>query len=138
MNVGAILAGFCGTFLAIKIQREASYHREPGGDNKTSLSHFTASLLVLVLATVWTSVFGVVLPLSVLGGSRMSISPGLVTGGVFGGLVLLATYFVLELIHYKVFKIIEKDGKDQKAWKQETPYVVIGFLFAATCVWYFL
>lgn len=35
LQAGAILAGFCGTFLAFRIQREASYYRQPVADFDT-------------------------------------------------------------------------------------------------------
>ena len=60
ISAGAILSGFCGTFLAFRIQREAGYHRQPsasqeranGSDSFIGLTHFTSSLLLLILATL--------------------------------------------------------------------------------------
>src|SRR5271170_1588768 len=90
LNVGAILAGFCATFLSFRIQREAGYYRAPDGKGKdtfSNLSHFTASLLLLSLATLWTAVCGIVFPLLALVCSGPWISPRLIVGGLVGGLL---------------------------------------------------
>ncbi|MGA2771236.1 MAG: hypothetical protein ABSG26_10520 [Bryobacteraceae bacterium] len=129
LNVGAILAGFCATFLSFRIQREAGYYRHG------NRSHFTASLLLLLLATLCTAVCGIVLPLLALVGSGPWISPGLIVGGVIGGLLLLAAYFVTELRHYDVFKVSLKN--DRAEWKREWPLVAVGVICAAFCFWYF-
>jgi hypothetical protein len=137
LNVGAILAGFCATFLSFRIQREAGYFRSPDGKGKdtfSDLSHFTASLLLLLLATVCTAVCGIVLPLLALVGSGPWISPGLIVGGVIGGLLLLAAYFVSELRHYNVFKFLKNDPAE---WRREWPLVAVGVIGAALCFWYF-
>jgi drug/metabolite transporter (DMT)-like permease len=132
LNVGAILAGFCATFLSFRIQREAGYYRSPDGSGKNR-SHFTASLLLLLLATLCTAVCGIVLPLLALIGSGPRISPRLIVGGVIGGLLLLAAYFVTELRHYDVFKILKNDLAE---WKRELPLVAVGVIGAAFCFWY--
>ncbi len=137
LNVGAILAGFCATFLSFRIQREAGYYRSPDGSGKdtfSNLSHFTASLLLLLLATLCTAVCGIVLPLLALVGSGPWISPRLIVGGVIGGLLLLAAYFVTELRHYDVFKFLKNDPAE---WKREWPLVAVGVIGAAFCFWYF-
>jgi drug/metabolite transporter (DMT)-like permease len=137
LTVGAILAGFCGTFLSFRIQREAGYYRSPdckGKDAFSNLSHFTASLLLLLLATLCTAVCGIVLPLLALVGSGLRISPGLIVGGVIGGLLLLAAYFVTELCHYDVFKFLRDDPAE---WKREWPLVAAGVFGTAFCFWYF-
>lgn len=137
LNVGAILAGFCATFLSFRIQREAGYYRSPDGKGKdtfSNLSHFTASLLLLLLATLWSAVCGIVFPLLALAGSVPWISPGLIVGGVIGGLLLLAAYFVTELLHYDVFKFLKNDPAE---WKREWPLVAVGVIGAAWCLWHF-
>jgi hypothetical protein len=133
LNVGAILAGFCATFLSFRIQREAGYYRSPDGKGN-NLSHFTASLALLLLATLCTAVCGIVLPLLALVGSGPCISRGLIVGGVLGGLLLLAAYFVTELRHYDVFKFLQNDRAE---WKREGPFVAVGVICAAFCFWYF-
>jgi hypothetical protein len=78
LTTGAILAGFCGTFLSFRIQREAAYYRQPGdkGEAKDE-THFTVSLALLLLTTICTAVFGIVFPLLALSGSGLSMRPGL-------------------------------------------------------------
>jgi hypothetical protein len=137
LNAGAILAGFCATFLAFRIQREAGYYRSPDGKGKdtfSNLSHFTASLLLLLLATLCTAVCGIVFPLLALVGSTPWISPHLIVGGLVGGLVLLAAYFATELRHYDVFKFLRNDPAE---WKREWPLVAFGVIGAAFFFWYF-
>ncbi len=133
LNAGAILAGFCATFLSFRIQREAGYYRSSDGSGK-DLSHFTASLLLLLLATIWTVICGIVLPLLALVGMGSSISPRLIVGGVIGGLLLLGAYFVTELCHYHVFKFLKNDPAE---WKREWPLAAVGVSGAAFCFWYF-
>ena len=66
LTAGAILSGFCGTFLAFRIQREAAYYRQPavdyhgnkGKDVYIGLTHFTSAFLLLALATVCSVTFG--------------------------------------------------------------------------------
>lgn len=63
LSAGAILAGFCGTFLAFRIQREANYYRQPALDFATGeardvpigLTHFTSGLLLLGIASICTA-----------------------------------------------------------------------------------
>ena len=51
LNAGAILTGFCGTFLVFRIEREAGFFRAPGWNDKDkraivleyNLQHFTWS-----------------------------------------------------------------------------------------------
>jgi hypothetical protein len=88
-----------------------------------------------LLATLYTAVCGIVFPLLALVGSAPWISPGLIVGGVIGGLLLLAAYFVTELRHYDVFKVSLKN--DPAEWKREWPLVAAGVICAAFCFWYF-
>ena len=72
LTAGAILSGFCGTFLAFRIQSEANYYRQPAlsfergeaRDISIDLTHFTSAFLLLILATLCAVIFGFVLPLS--------------------------------------------------------------------------
>ena len=55
LSAGAILSGFCGTFLTFRVQREANYYRQifidPSSkepeDIYVGMSHFPASLTLL-------------------------------------------------------------------------------------------
>ena len=52
LSAGAILTGFCGTFLSFRLQREANYYRQVALDFETreardvfvDLTHFTATV----------------------------------------------------------------------------------------------
>jgi hypothetical protein len=132
VGAGAILMGFCGTFLAFRIQREAGYHRSPatdrGKDTYFGLTQFTSSLLLLLVATAGSMTFGFVLPLFELSGIfPTDLNPKLVVGGLTATCMLIAGYFVDELVHYYVFKFIKSDRKE---WKREGPVVVATLLLA--------
>jgi hypothetical protein len=74
LSAGAILTGFCGTFLSFRIQREANYCRQPVLDFQSGtakdvcigLSHFSSSFLLLILASLLAVAFGFVSPLLAL------------------------------------------------------------------------
>ncbi|MBX9660401.1 MAG: hypothetical protein K2X00_17725 [Nitrospiraceae bacterium] len=91
------------------------------------LTHFTASLFLLLMATVWTIAFGVVVPLLELGGVGNHASPGLVVGGIIGGLLLLGSYFLCELVHYRIFRFLKSDRDE---WRREWWIVALGLLAA--------
>jgi hypothetical protein len=138
LSAGAILAGFCGTFLAFRIQREANYYRQPALDFDTGrardvyvgLTHFTSGFLLLGMASICTCVFGVVFPLLVLAGSDWFLDHTRVAvAGVVGGLVLLVAYFVNELIHYRVLS--SRLVGDAREWGREWIVVVLGIAVAA-------
>ena len=144
LSAGAILSGFCGTFLAFRIQREASYYRQPavdfhegmGKDIFIGLTHFSSAFLLLVLATVCSGTFGFVFPLLALYGSQWFAShAGLVVGGIIASLLLIAAYFVGELIHYRI--ISSRLAHDASEWKREWWVVAIGILAAIACIVYF-
>lgn len=144
LSAGAILSGFCGTFLAFRIQREASYYRQPvvdfheemGKDIFIGRTHFSSAFLLLVLATVCSGTFGFVFPLLSLYGLRWFASQaGLVVGGVIASLVLLAAYFVDELIHYQI--VSGRLAHDASEWKREWWVVAIGIVAAIACIVYF-
>jgi hypothetical protein len=144
LSAGAILSGFCGTFLAFRIQREAAYYRQAvadyhegkGKDVYLGLTHFTSAFLLLVLATACAAVFGVVLPLLALGGSASVVGRhGLVIGGIFAALLLLAAYFIDELLHYGI--ISGRLAHDAAEWKREWWLVGFGIVSSAVVVIYF-
>jgi hypothetical protein len=132
LAAGAILTGFCGSFLAFRIQREASYHRQPAVDFNTGkakdivlgLSHFSSSFLMLILASLVTTVAGLVLPLLKMAGiAEKLITPGLVAGGLIAGLILVCGYFCVELVHYRV--ISNRLLYDTSEWGVERKWVLI-------------
>jgi hypothetical protein len=146
LAAGAILTGFCGTFLSFRIQREAEYHRKPSSqpDSKAgraahvSLSHFSASFLILISASVITMIFGTALPLLGLsGGASKWITIKLITAGLFAGLALIVGYFAVELVHYDIR--FNKLRSDQEEWKREIPIAIVSFslaliFFVVVCV----
>lgn len=134
ISAGAILTGFCGTFLTFRIQREASYYREPStdqsGDSYTGRSHFTSSLLLLMVAAICSVTFGFIIPLLALSGfSWASERPKLVAGGLAATSILVIGYFIDELVHYQAFSHRLENNKLE--WKREAPVVVIVLFVAA-------
>ena len=127
LSAGAILSGFCGTFLTFRLQREASYyrqvaldfHRREARDVFVGLTHFTSALLLLVLATVCAATFGFIFPLLALDGSNwFAARSGYVVGGMIGSLILLFAYFADELVHYRI--ITGRLAQDASEWKNES------------------
>ena len=101
ISAGAILSGFCGTFLAFRIQREASYYSQPAlsfdrqeaKDVLIRMTHFTSAFFLLLLGTFSALVFGFLFPLLALAGSAWILArPGLVVGGLVAALVLIGGY----------------------------------------------
>jgi hypothetical protein len=109
LNAGAILTGFCGTFLQFRIQREAAYYRQPAlsfekgeaRDINIGLSHFTSSFLLIIIATLAAIAFGLVLPLLALSNALFT-PPRIISGGLLFALVFVVGYFFAELIHYHI------------------------------------
>jgi len=130
LAAGAILTGFCGTFLVFKIQREADYHRRPEEDtDSASLSHFSASLLILLLACLLTTIFGTAFPLLGLSGiGKTWITMQLIAAGLLGSLVLISGYFAVELVHYEIS--LNKLSSDKTEWKREGPIILVAVLIA--------
>jgi hypothetical protein len=140
IGAGAILCGFCGTFLAFRIQREANYYRQPIADFESGrakdvlvgLTHFSGPFLLLVVGSVCATLFGFLLPLIALGGAEWIRSrPNLVVGGLVATLVLIVAYFWVELIHYRI--VGSKLEYDSAEWKREKPIVVGGAFVAVLC-----
>ena len=97
------------------------------------LTHFTSAFLLLILATACSAIFGFALPLLALNGAAWAASrPGLVVGGMIAALVLLAAYFLDELVHYKILS--SRLVNDAREWKAEWWIVVIGILAACVCL----
>ena len=110
---GAILTGLCGTFLAFRIQREASYYSQPVLDFdscsaknvKINLTQFSLAFGLLLAATVTALIFGFVIPLLAIAGAQgCLISPWLVVGGLLFAVALLLAYLVAELVHYRILR----------------------------------
>ena len=139
---GAILTGFCGTFLAFRIQREAAYYRQPALDFETGrakdieigLTHFTPALLLLLVATAASLISGFVLPLLAIAGiHNRLIAPPVVVAGLLGAVTLLLGYFVAELLHYDVLNRLHNDAHE---WKKQAPVWITALLLAILVVWF--
>lgn len=127
------MAGFIGTFLVFRIQREAGYFRQPGpdGDDAKNLSHLTPSFLPLLLAAGCASIFGVGLPLWALGaGWNGQSGRGWIVGGLFASMLLVATYVAVEMVHYDIRP--NKLEGDREEWRRAVPLLAIGALLAVT------
>jgi hypothetical protein len=131
---GAILSGFVATFFSFRIQREASYYSQPVFDSTEQkwkappigLSHFPASLALIILSWFVSTIFGVVCPLCALAHRRPSPRPALVLAGIVCAVVLVGAYFFAEMLHYEMFR--SKPGvfdcKEQK-WKPAPQWGVV-------------
>ena len=137
VEFGAILSGFCATFLAFRIQREASYFRQPAvnfGDGTAKdvyigLTHFSSPYLLLCLGTLCSFVFGVLIPVLALAGSPWALNQTRLTvGGIFGTVVLIGSYFFDEMVHYEILS--RRLLNDAREWKRETPIVLAGIVLA--------
>jgi len=126
LSAGAILSGFCGTFLSFRIQREANYHRQPVLDFDTEsakdvsigLSHFSSSFFILIIASIVTAVFGLVIPLLLLSGVIIDEFPiQIISAGLLAGLVLICGYFLVELRHYNI--ISNRLMHDKAEWGRQ-------------------
>ena len=111
LSAGAIFSGFCGTFLSFRIQREATYHRQPVLDFESAkakdvyigLSHFSTSFLLLILATLFAVFFGVIIPLLALAGVSFLLEEMKFTvAGLISAVICVLGYFICELVHYEV------------------------------------
>jgi len=144
LSAGGLLSGFCGAFLAFRIQREAAYHRQPavdfhqekGKDVFIGLTHFTSAFLLLGLATSCSTIFGFLFPLLALTGSVwVTQHPGAVVGGILAALIMLGAYFVDELVHSRILS--GHLANDAGEWKSEWCIVAIGVFGAIGCIAYF-
>lgn len=143
LSAGAILTGFCGTFLSFRIQREASYYRQPAVDFASGsatdvyigLSHFSSSFLLISGATVLAVVFGFILPL--FGVAGVALDPRLVVAGIVAALIFVLGYFVCEMVPYGVLS--SRLLNDRSEWGRER-FVVLGTalvsIVVATFAWH--
>ena len=148
LTAGAIISGFCGSFLVFRIQREASYFRYPGlGDRNQQ--HLTPSLLLLIVATLALSVFSVCLPLLALAGRYPQwlgpdLRPTLLVWGLTFSIFTLGAYVVDELVHYRILcplrKVRERRAPkwlrrivkvDWYGFRREWPFLLGGLAIAA-------
>lgn len=120
LTAGSILVGFCSTFLAFRIGREADYFRQ------NNQQHFTSAFFLIIVSTISSGVFGVVLPLLALIEVKCILdSPKFVVAGMIGSAILVAAYFVDELKHYGVL-----DKLDCCGWRNEWWIVVCGVVLS--------
>lgn len=135
LSAGSILTGFCGTFLSFRIQREASYYRQPAVDFESGkakdivicLSHFTSSFLLLIIASLLSIGFGFVLPLLALAG--ITISKQIVVAGMTTAVVFIIAYFACEMVHYGILN--KRLLYDRDEWGRSMGIVVVAFLVAS-------
>jgi hypothetical protein len=151
---GAILSGFCGTFLVFRIQREANYYRQPVLDFRLKAARsvdikrqqFSSAFLLLILASLFSVVFGFVIPLLALAGSAWAMEQTKwVVGGLLAALILLAAYFFDELVHYHIFRkkkiarVCERSERlcqalnikrDDREWREEMWIVLPALILA--------
>lgn len=132
-DAGTILCGFCGTFLSFRIQREATYYRQPALNFESAeakdifigLTHFTVAFLLLILATVSATIFGFILPLFAIAGARWVLNrPNLVLSGLVATVVLLCAYYWAELAHYQI--VSRKLTHDKDEWRGECLIAILG------------
>lgn len=138
LSAGAILTGFCGTFLSFRLQREANYYRqiavdfdqEKARDIYVGLTHFTGPLLLLLLSTLVAALFGFVFPLVALAApaSRTMCSVGIVATGEVAALVLLFGYFFGELVHYEILNT--NLANDAREWGNQWPVVLVAVMLS--------
>lgn len=145
ISAGAILTGFCGSFLAFRIQREASYYRQPAlnYDNEDArdvyigLSHFSLPFLLLIVASLGALFFGVLLPLfGIAGVSNALVAPGVTVAGLAASTVVLCGYFLSELSHYEILRgrLVNDPDERRRAWPIVIATVLL-LLFVVGLVW---
>jgi hypothetical protein len=144
IGAGAILSGFCGTFLSFRIQREANYYRQPavsfeeekGKDIFVGLTHFTSAFLLLLLGTICSVVFGFLLPLFALAGSAWILGHrNVVVAGLVSALILIIGYFLDELVHYGILS--SHLLHDVSEWRKEC-FILAGGIAAAAVAFYMI
>jgi hypothetical protein len=142
ITAGAILSGFCGSFLTFRIQREAAYYRQPvldfvttsARDVKIGLTHFTAPFLILILTTTISLLFGVVIPvLGMVGVRNILVSERCVVGGLLAAVVFIAGYFLAELIHYEIISTMLPH--DIAEWRKNRIVVLASAVASVLVFW---
>ncbi len=117
VTAGAILSGFCGSFLTFRIQREAAYYRQPALDFATrkardveiKLTHFTAAFLILILATIICLLFGVVVPVLGIAGVRNAF---------------------VRPVRYRLCKKSHHSQGTRRPWQAQTPHQTVSVKFS--------
>ena len=93
------------------------------------LTHFTSSVLLLILASLCSMVFGFLFPLlALIGAACALVTPPVIAGGLIATLVLLAFYFFDELLHYQI--VGESLAQDAREWGREVPLVIVALVLA--------
>ena len=121
LTAGSVFAGFIGTFLSFRIQREANYYRQPvpGCDGKKDvylgLSQFPVSLLLILLGAVCALIWGVCFPLLALA-HQFVVSPATVLAGLAACVCFVFSYFVAELFHYEIICKVNKNDWAKEGW----------------------
>lgn len=133
ITAGAVLSGFCGTFLTFRIQREANYYGQVAPsyqeartkDIAIELTHFTTSFLLLILAALCSVIFGFLIPLLALAASAWALKQSaLVAAGLIATLIFVTAYFVAELVHYRI--VSTHLMNDLREWRREWLIVAVG------------
>jgi hypothetical protein len=117
---GAILAGFCATFLVFRIQREADFYRtanDPKGTERNE-QHFTSSFLLIIFGTLAALCGGFLIPLLFLAGVQcFLLSPRVSVAALLASTVLIAGYVCNELVHYHITEKADPDWRaEKKVW----------------------
>jgi hypothetical protein len=146
VSAGAILTGFCGSFLAFRIQREANYFRQPALDFATGkakdvligLSHFSHPFLLLIAASLGSLLFGVLLPLfGIAGVSNRLVSPGVTVAGLAASTIVLCGYFYAEMNHYGILRgdLVNDINEKRGAWPILIGTALSAFLAVCIVAW---
>lgn len=123
--------------LSFGIQREANYYRQPAlsyeqgqaKDILIGLTHFTSAFLLLILATLCSMLFGFLLPLLALAGWSWALARSwLAAGGLVAALILVAGYFLDELVHYRILSI--RLVNDAREWGGESVIAISAIVLA--------
>jgi len=131
IGAGAVLSGFCGAFLAFRIQRESNYYRQPavsfelgeGKDVFIGRTCFSPAFKLLLFTTCCSSAFGFLLPLLGLAGwTWIAAKQRLVVAGLIGTVLLIGTYFLAELVHYQILNARLLRGKRKKGDESRVVY----------------
>ena len=104
----------------------ADYDEQAARDISIGLQHFSSAFLLIILASLIASLFGITLPLLAFAGAQVARS--LVVGGILAALVLVVAYFACELIHYRILS--NRLLHDSREWGREVKLVVVAVLVA--------
>lgn len=139
LSAGAILTGFCGTFLSFRIQREANYYRQPVLDFESRTAedvfigrtHFSSPFLLLIIGTLMASGFGFISPLLAISG--IAVSKMVIVSGMISSMVTILGYFVCELVHYGVLNT--RLMNDKAEWGRSSGVVITTLAASGAAAW---